>query len=79
MEEAGGTHHQCVRKETMKVYAQKNADDPTIVDFYANGEKIENMYCLKGVHVSTDGFEATARVVAPKGTGATAKAAKETK
>ncbi|MGD1832498.1 MAG: hypothetical protein ACPKOP_04045 [Sphaerochaetaceae bacterium] len=52
----------------MKIFAQRNKDDPSRVDFYAEGQLIENMFC-QSARVSGGRVEARARVVAAIGTG----------
>lgn len=52
-----------------KIYATRNPKDPSLVDFYVDGERIENMYCQPGVRSGGNQIEATARVVAVPGTG----------
>ncbi len=51
------------------IYATRNPKDPSLVDFYVDGEKIENMFCQPGVRSGGHQIEATARVVAIKGKG----------
>ncbi len=51
----------------MKLTYKANPDNPALVDFYADGELVENLQCLKGVRVTPMGIEATGRIVIKKG------------
>jgi hypothetical protein len=52
-----------------RIFAKQNPDNPALVDFYVDGQRVENMYCQVGVRSGGKLVEATARVVAPLGTG----------
>lgn len=49
-----------------RIDAKANKDNPSLVDFYVDGEKVENMFCLPPVRVGKEAIETTARVVVLK-------------
>ena len=53
--------------------AKQSWDNPALLDFYVDGEKIANMHCLPGSRVSAKQIEATARVVIDKSQNQTDK------
>ncbi len=49
-----------------RIDAKVNKDNPSLVDFFIDGEKIENMVCLPPVRVGKGTIETTARIVVTK-------------
>ena len=48
------------------ITAKPNKKNPSLLDFYIDEEKIENMFCLSGARIGKNSIEATARVVITK-------------